>query len=659
MMKFPLPRRLATLACFAILLLPWAASAGTAAQRAAFLAAYQAARHAPPGTWQALSRDLADYPLYPYLEWAALTRDLTRADAKQVEAFLARHGDSPLGTDLRARWLKRLATQKRWRELVALHRPIEDTELRCAHATARIALADTENLLPDARALWLSGRSLPAQCDAVVAWLKSQRELGPELVWERLRLAAAAREVALVRHLASLLPAAQRGEGERWANTIANPGVELARVAGWSDTARHRELAALATAQLARNDSARAGTLWLSLAQRLKFTDAERAVALNAIALQRGASYLPDSAQWFARIPPALVDDVVRELRVREALARGDHAAALAGLDQLTPAQQADTRWRYVRARVLEARGRAAEARAALVALAREPGYHGFLAADRTGSPYALCPLQDAPSAAVVATVARDRGLARAFELHALGWSTEARREWAHALRDAPDEFRRAAVVQANARDWMDRGPLTLLKPEDQRWYALRFPLAHTQTVRNAAKRAGLEPALVLSIIRSESAWMHDARSGADARGLMQLLPAVGAQVARREKIPYRSVADLYQPRTNIMLGTRHLADEIARHGGDVWLAAAAYNAGRAPVARWRAARPGMPTDLWIETIPYKETREYVGRVLAFATIYEWRLQGHASPLSNRMKLGLKLPARREFACPAETLPVT
>ena len=210
MMNFPRPRRLALLACIAVLLLPGGASAGTATQRAAFLAAYQAARHAPPGAWQGLAHDLADYPLYPYLEWAALTRDLTRADAKQVEGFLARHGDSPPGNDLRTKWLKRLAEQKRWRELVALHEPTEDLELRCAHAAARIALADTAKLLPDARALWSTGRSLPAQCDAVVAWLKSQREFGPELVWERLRLAAAAREIALVRHLATLLPAAQR-----------------------------------------------------------------------------------------------------------------------------------------------------------------------------------------------------------------------------------------------------------------------------------------------------------------------------------------------------------------------------------------------------------------------------------------------------------------
>src|SRR5690606_5277386 len=82
------------------------------------------------------------------------------------------------------------------------------------------------------------------------------------------------------------------------------------------------------------------------------------------------------------------------------------------------------------------------------------------------------------------------------------------------------------------------------------------------------------------------------------------------------------------------------------------YVAIAAYNAGPTPTARWQADRPGMDADFWIETITYKETRDYVARVLAFSVIYDWRLDGNAVPVSDRMH-GRSGAARKAFACPA------
>ena len=91
----------------------------------------------------------------------------------------------------------------------------------------------------------------------------------------------------------------------------------------------------------------------------------------------------------------------------------------------------------------------------------------------------------------------------------------------------------------------------------------------------------------------------------------------------------------------------------LDRFSGLPYLAIAAYNAGPAPVERWRVARPALEPDFFIEAMPYKETREYVARVLAFSVVYDWRLNGDATPLSERM-LG-RLPTdrgqRRPFAC--------
>jgi soluble lytic murein transglycosylase len=133
----------------------------------------------------------------------------------------------------------------------------------------------------------------------------------------------------------------------------------------------------------------------------------------------------------------------------------------------------------------------------------------------------------------------------------------------------------------------------------------------------------------------------------------MQLLPANAPRLAKLEHRPYGGKNDLFRPTLNIELGTRHLAEVLARYDDRAWLAAASYNAGPAPVDRWLRQRSQLPVDLWIETIPYRETREYVARVLAFSVIYDWRLHGDAASLAARLGLrdGAGGPARLRVAC--------
>ena len=134
---------------------------------------------------------------------------------------------------------------------------------------------------------------------------------------------------------------------------------------------------------------------------------------------------------------------------------------------------------------------------------------------------------------------------------------------------------------------------------------------------------------------------MTDAHSGANAYGLMQLLPGVAKQLAKAENLPYHDASDLFDPTLNLQLGTRFLGRMADAYEGSPWLASAAYNAGKAPVGRWLDARASLDPDFFIETIPYKETREYVARVLAFSVIYDWRMHGNALALSARMpKIG-------------------
>jgi soluble lytic murein transglycosylase len=625
------------------------------AQRRAFEPLYEVAKRQPVAVWAGRARGLEAYPLFPYLEFAALQRDLSSAHAAEVRAFLLRHDGSLLADDLRKHWLEHLAQGKHWRDLLADWRPQTDLALRCAHTTARIQVGGDTSLRTDALDLWLNGRSLPPACDTVVQWLTREHALDAAHVWRRIELAYGQGQSSLITYLARTLAPSEQALAHRWVLLATNPDATLSKAATWPAQAHTRRAVALAIARLARRDATRAAQHWQRLSVPLGFTESEHGIALAGIALYKAASYEPDAARWLARVPEAAYDDGLREWRVREALARADYAAALAAVAKLSPAQQLDARWRYVRARMLELSGQPGAAQAAFAALAGEANFHGFLAAERVGAPFALCPLPAPDDAALRARVAAEPGLVRAFELRELDWRTLARREWNHTLAKLDDAARRMAVQLAHERGWLERGPYTLLKPQDQRYYELRFPLGYAEEVRAHAKRHRLEPGFVLALMRSESAFMIDARSHADARGLMQLLPSVARAVAKRERQPFHGAADLYRPTVNIALGSAHLADELARYDGRVWLATAAYNAGPAPVRRWLNERADLPNDLWVETIPYRETREYVSRVLAFAVIYDWRLDGRANSLAARLGLSAATESRA-LTCPADSL---
>jgi soluble lytic murein transglycosylase len=130
--------------------------------------------------------------------------------------------------------------------------------------------------------------------------------------------------------------------------------------------------------------------------------------------------------------------------------------------------------------------------------------------------------------------------------------------------------------------------------------------------------------------------------------------------VAKRNGLSWGGGDSLYDPATNIVLGTRYLAQMAERYNGAPWLASAAYNAGPNKVDQWLTARGTLDPDLFVVSIPYKETREYVARVMAFAVIYDWRLTGNAMSISSRMtRIGstYSLPpagaVRKPVSCPA------
>lgn len=231
-------------------------------------------------------------------------------------------------------------------------------------------------------------------------------------------------------------------------------------------------------------------------------------------------------------------------------------------------------------------------------------------------------------------TPALERAVARAALLETLGMSTEENLEYERiaAVSGSPDSLLAAAdalrergeVSRAMA---LARRALDAAAPRDTRLFALLYPVAYADLIRVEASANRVDPALVAALVHQESNFNPRAVSRAGAVGLMQVLPSVGASIAKAKGItPFDRVL-LYQPDVNIRLGMSHLA-AMLREYPRVEYALAAYNAGGSPVRRWRAKRGTDDPEVFIERIPYDETRDYVRILLrnraTYETLYGW-----------------------------------
>ena len=623
------------------------------AQRAQMKAAIENAERGQFDPGQAAG--LAKHPLYGWLEYANLRRNIDTVTTAQAQDFLKRYNGQAVASSFRSVWLPAVARRQDWPTLLANWAPTENVGLRCAQLNARQATGKADaQWVSEAQAIWRStGKSLPDACDPVFAVLDAKGGLSAELRWERIDAAADAQEPGVMRSAARGLPAADLALANTYAAFVDKPN---ASALNWPRNERSRRIATDGLAKLAKADPDATEQQLPQYANALQLSAAQQADVKYQIALWTVASYGPDSARRLNAVPDSAYDERLHEWRAREAMSRGDWPATLAAIRKMEPKQRSDSRWRYFEARMLDKTGKRNEALPLYREAARAATFHGFLAADQLGqSTYTLCPVEPKDSAQAQATVARDPAIVRAMELFKIERSGWAVAEWNDALTRFDTTQRRVAVEVARDNGWFDRAVFSLGKtPEEQRLYSLRFPLHHDDAIRRESARNAIDPAWVAAEIRAESIFNPKARSPANAMGLMQVLPATGASVAKTIGLTnYGGAASLYDADTNIAIGTAYLRQLMNKYEGLPYVTIAAYNAGPTPTARWQSQRPGFDPDIWIETISYKETREYVARILAFSVIYDWRLNGDALPVTDRMN-GRLQAKRKAFACPTD-----
>ena len=632
------PRPLASAAGAALALLLACATAITAAdepvappaaQRSAFIDAERALASGDAEAFAELSEQLRDYPLWPYLRLAELEGRIPGAAddaavAQQIESFIARYAGTAPGETLRRRWLNALHARGDAAGYVRNYRDIGSETRTCRYRAALLALGREQDALDGLEDLYLTGASLPDACDPVVAAWSAAGGLRADLVWQRVGLALARRNIGVAIFQRRYLPEEQRRWLDQMVALYRRPeSMEEADLPG--EPALRAAALVGGIEQLARKDPRRAAALWGVLQDREPLTPSatDRANAVVGAALARAGEHT--GLVYLRRVRPVPESLELQRERLRAALRLRAWPDLVGWIEALPEAERDRGEWQYWLARALGKRGDLVGAAHALDQAADARDLWGFRAAELLGRPPAL---HERPVPADPLEI--DRLLAsdtvlRIRELKGLGRTADASREWRELTRDAGTGQLRTAALLGQRLGLVSESIFTLARGGYWDDMGLRFPLMYRDLVEASARRYGLPPEWVFAVIRQESAFDADVASHAGAVGLMQLMPGTARDMARDAGLPPPDRLDLIDPALNIELGTRYLAAMRERFGGNAVLATAAYNAGPAAVGRW-LPETRTAADLWMTEIPYRETRDYVRRVLTYRVIYAQRL---------------------------------
>lgn len=607
--------------------------------------------------------------------WAAywdLSARLEDAKPAEIEAFLNRYAGSYLEDRLRNDWLLILGKRRDWTRFEAEYakfRMHDDPEVRChaLHATYAREGGNTPAEVSDAIArqvteLWLGQLFTPGEgCAAAAQRLLHDGRLDPMVVWRRARLGFEFDQPQIAQQAVSLLnPAWAVGLNQLYAGPKRYLDENLTAF-----RPKTREWVTLAIVRMASNDPHAAAEELNKLRWRAQLTDEERGWIWGVIG-KRAARLLSDRAlEYYAQGDPANMHGDHLLWRVRAALRANDWQQVNDAIATLSPAQLRDPTWVYWRARALlalQVPDAEQRARALLQSIASPSHFYGQLALEELGQTIAAPPEQAQAKADELQAARDNPGLQRALQAIRIGLRDEGVREWNYTISlHVPGgmgdrELLAAATLACEAQVW-DRCINTSDRTRAFMNYAQRFPTPYREQVQERAAQTGLEPAFIYGLIRQESRFIAEAQSSVGAAGLMQVMPQTAHWTARRIGLRNYKPKQITDRDTNIALGSSYLKLVLEAFDGSMPMAAAAYNAGPSRARAWRGEvnDPVLEAAIWIENIPFGETRDYVKKVLPNTVNYAAVLSGQ--PQSLKARLGYVGPQGVAKPEPVEELP--
>ncbi|RUO42103.1 murein transglycosylase [Pseudidiomarina aestuarii] len=588
-------------------------------QREWFVQAEYAAKRGRLAEYQQLLDQLGDYPLVPYLELTRLQQVGYLANEDRVLAFLEAYRDSPMDWQLRQPWLDYLARKGEKQRFVRDFKAPGSTENQCRYLRYQhdLKLIPTDALYRAVDQLWLTGSSLPKACDSLLKQWADAGQRSTDKVWARLQLAAEDGKHTLVPYLGGLLPKDMGYLAEHYHRVRRDPSqvTRFDYLAG-KHPGHEAQIVTYGFSRLIWRDPDRALRFIEQLPKHVTLSEEQWSFLEQRFAVALSSKDHKYAGAWLARLDASEHTDQTLQWQLGDWVREGQWQALL-DFTQSAVVTAEQPEWQYWAARAAAELGQEEQAKARYQKLAAQRNYYGFMAAARLQTPFSLAAEPVDLSADEIASVRNLPAVQRAYEFLQMQRYIDARREWFSLLGHLSGREQIAMAVLADQWGWHDQVIYTLGQLGEFDAVELRFPEAYLDIHQNYADRVGIDINWALAISRRESAFRHDAASGAGAHGLMQILPSTARYLERKSL----SVSELHHAPTNVRLGTQYLAELKGRLGNNWMLGTAAYNAGIYRVFEWLPDDP-IDADRWIETIPFKETRDYVKNVLVYQQIY-------------------------------------
>ncbi|AUC87219.1 lytic murein transglycosylase [Alteromonas sp. MB-3u-76] len=570
---------------------------------------------------------LADYPLYPYLLRLKLERTMSIATKREVNQFLEDYRGQPVSYGLRYKWLSYLAKHNHRNAFLDSYRSGMGARLTCVALNYRLQGAEpVAKVLREVDALWLSGQSQPDECDPLFSKWKKAGLMTSTMVIKRIEIAAKEKNRRIIHYLKRQLPAKYQYIADIWLAVTRNvSNVQKRGLFPLKNKPSEVEAMVWALEKLAWQKPALAEKVYQRYQRQGVFSDAQRHAINRAIALSFTLEKLPQAHEWleYADIPGA--SDDIKLWHVSHLLRTQQFDEVIRIIEQAPVSLKNKANYRYWLARALEQTGQPMQATVLYRQLAQERHYYGFMASARIN---AFPSLKNNPAPKDVATIAKlatTPATLRAVEFFRLNRATEARREWYYLLTHIPNEQVTDAGILAYEWGLYDQAISSFARSGYWDDVGRRFPLAFNEVFSEKAQLHNIPTSFAMAIARRESSFRSDAISPVGAAGLMQLMPGTAKYVAQAKV----SQSQLFNVNENVEFGVQYLRYLMDKLNNNPVLVSASYNAGWRKVLEWLPENEALPVDIWIENIPYKETRAYVKAVMAYQHIYEQQLGGN------------------------------
>ena len=608
-------------------------------QRQYFLDAENAFKKGNYEKFSTLLTRLKDYPLYPYLVILDIQKNISIDREKEILSFISEYESSPLSGRLRQDWLKYLAGQNQLQRLVRDYREPASRFVQWTYARALLETGEIDKAWVQAEKLWLHGKFLPGEFVPVMDFFQAYKKLTTDLVWQRIELDMAQNQTSMAAYLKRYLPGDEKPLVDLWLDIFKQPAKILNM--DWSKVDRGvaSKILSQAMGRLIRQDTRWAVWAFDSLKAKQDLSGLDLSIIEQKIALYMALRRYPQALERIVSLPDHVMTPKLRKWRIRAALLQQDWKAVLSGWDNLDTQEKSEPRWLYWKARALAASGRLQEASAIYHEIAGQQNYFSLLAADRLNQ---TCHFDHRPLSVTdedIMALRGEPGIRRAVELFYLGRMPDARREWVFALSGKERSQLSAAAIIAHDMGWHDRAIRAAADAGECDDLVVNFPISYAEFINRSAEKNGLDPGWILAMIRQESMFVADAKSPAGALGVMQIMPDTGRRIALQlgENFPDPSL--LLSPENNIRFGTWYLSKSLKELQNNPILASAAYNAGARMVRSWLPEEGSISADIWVETIPFFETRNYIEKIFTHKAVYRQRLGLEPERLSGRIPL--------------------